>query len=106
MALQDTANRKFLGEDGGFNVYEITVRKGDREDTIQVNVPAEPEVAAQENEEYWDLFERQYLSDASNHHRSTGMISEEERKEKLKSQVQKLKDSGMTEKDILEFLKD
>jgi len=106
MALQDTKNRKFLGEENGFNVYEITVKKGEREDVIKVNVPANPKAAEQENEDYWALFERQYLADASNHHRSTGMISEEERKAKLQNQVQRLKDQGMSEKDILELLKD
>lgn len=106
MALQDTKNRKLVGTDGGFNIYEVTVTKGDREDTIKVNVPASPDVAKKNDPDFWNLFERQFISDASNAHRSTGMISEEERREKLRSQVQKLKESGMSEKDILSLLKD
>jgi len=106
MALQNTKNREFIETKDGYDIHRITVRKGEREDQIDVKVPANPKVAEKEDENYWELFQRQYLADKANTHRQTAMISEEEKKERHMKKLKELQEAGLSKSEIVKLLQD
>ncbi len=98
----DTKNRKWIRSDNEYHYYELTVRKGDRVDMIEVQVPINEKIAKKENEDYWLYYQRQYLQDAAVDHRAKQMTPKQT---KLKNKIEKMLKAGdLSRQEVLKML--